>query len=212
MSSHADTVFIRRFTPTMQAALFYAVLAAFWLAHGLGAPEELLSVLDLLWGVAAVLLVLRVWRPPLPLRAPLFRIAVATPLLLLILFGLHLVTPGANAATDGGGTSTPVLVLTALLMIPALVGHELFFRGHVYEAVLRRWGAQAAVLAAAALPALVIAPAAPGLSFVGAAFVAESLLSLSRAATGSLAPGLAAQVLIGVGGATFVVLMLVSAG
>ena len=164
-----------------------------------------------LWGVSILLAVLLRWRTHLPLRAPLYRIVVTATILVITLWILALLPPpSTERGIDVTSVSRVWLFAAAALAVPAAIGHELFFRGVIYN-LARRKGIGAAVAVSGLLPTIVLLPfgASPPAMFVATA--TGLLLATSRAVTGSLAPALLAQVLLSLSGVAFILLVAWSA-
>ena len=160
-----------------------------------------------LWGASILLAVLLRWKMHVPLRGPLYRIVVTATILVITLWIIRALPPPSTARSiDITSVSRAWLFAAAALAVPAAIGHELFFRGLIYN-LARQYSIGAAVAVSGLLPTIVLLPFGASPTAMTVAAATGLLLATSRAVTGSLAPALLARVLLSLSGVAFILLV-----
>jgi membrane protease YdiL (CAAX protease family) len=190
----------------LEAALAVVVLTALTAVRTIARTAFIDEILAGLWGLAIVVLVLYRWKHPVRLSAPLGHLVIVTAVLLVLLWTALHMAPMSGPTVNIGAIPGPIIVATVLLLLPAIVGDEIFFRGVIFDLVEERRGTVSAVVAAGLLPAAVGLPFTTSLLMVAWTAVTGLTLALSRALTGSLAPALIARTVLGLLSAATIVI------
>lgn len=116
---------------------------------------------------------------PLPFGAPWYRVVVVA----VALIGVTILLPtSSDIITPDGVTPGPgTAIILAVLLVPSVIGYELFSRGALYSLIDARWGAGAAVLRSTVSEIILLLPGSGALT-AASALVLALFFGLSRAA------------------------------
>jgi hypothetical protein len=165
-----------------------ALVAVPWVLRLLAAPEDVAFLLALLVGPLLGALVVLRWNVPLPVRAPWPRVVLVT----VVLAMASVFVPGVSRNVRPEGA---VAIVAAILVVPAAVGYELFFRGGLYSVLEARRGPVLAIAGPAALEALFAVNTTSLLPPI-TAFVLGARYGFSRTSSRSIVPAVLARGLL----------------